>query len=84
MEKITSILEKQLKEAPAEKFDLIVRTTEAPPSHLKWLASEGIEVRRKFRLTPGLAVSCRGRDALRLLDAAWIVSIELDGPVQAR
>jgi hypothetical protein len=31
MAKITPTLEKQLKEAPTEKFDLIVRTAEAPP-----------------------------------------------------
>ena len=83
MPKISSALERQLRDSPDETFDLIVRTDGDVSPHLKWLASEGIQIKRQFRLTPGIAVSCRGQDALRLKAANWVVSIELDAPVKA-
>ena len=83
MSKIKPELQQTLTEGMTETFDLIVRTESDATPHLRWLASEGIEVKRQFRLTPGLAVSCTGQDALRLLEAEWVVSVELDAPVRA-
>lgn len=83
MPKISTALEQQLNEAPDQSFDLIVRTDGDPTAHLRWLASEGIQVNRQFRLTPGLAVTCTGQDALRLLEPDWVISIETDAPVRA-
>ena len=78
MVKISAALKKQLMDEPEETFNLIIRTKKDTTRHLNWLTSEGIKVNRQFRLTPGLAVTCQGRDAVRLLTAKWVVSIELD------
>jgi hypothetical protein len=83
MPKINIELQQTLTERMSDTFDLIVRTDGDASPHLRWLAAEGIEVKRQFRLTPGLAVSCTGQDALRLLEADWVISVELDAPVRA-
>jgi hypothetical protein len=41
-----------------------------------------LQVKQQFKLSPGVAVSGSGRDALKLLDQSWVVSVELDAPVQ--
>ena len=76
--KISKTLAQQFEDQPEKTFNLIVRTDGDATPRLKWLASEGIEVTRQFRLTPGVAVTCQGRDASRLLKVKWIRSIELD------
>ena len=81
MPKIKAALAEQLREAPDETFDLIVQVDGDVTPHLKWLASEGIQVKRQFRLRPGVAVSCSGQDGLRLAAAKWVVSVELDAPI---
>lgn len=83
MAKIKSELEEQLKSMPNRMVDLIVRTQGDVTSHLDWLAVEGIEVRFQYRLPPGVAVTCAGADALKLLNQDWVKSIELDAPVHA-
>jgi hypothetical protein len=50
---------------------------------LDWLAANDIEVKQVFKLSPGVAVSCPGRDALKLLAQDWVVSVELDEAVRA-
>ena len=83
MAKISPELEQQLKEMPNRTVDLIVRTVGDATPHLDWLASTGLQVKQQFKLSPGVAVSGSGQDALKLVDQTWVVSIELDAPVKA-
>ena len=82
MSKISPELEQQLNDMPNRTVDLIVRTDGNATPHLEWLASAGLQVKQQFRLSPGVAVSGSGRDALKLLDQSWVVSVELDAPVK--
>ena len=75
------MLEQQLKANPNEPVDLIVRTQGDASPRLNWLAAAGLQVTQQFRLTPGVAVSCAGRNALKLLTQDWVLSVELDAPV---
>ncbi len=81
MAKIDRELEQQLRASPEETVDLIVRTQGDPTPHLTWLASAGLRVKQQFKLTPGVAVSGSGQDALQLLSQDWVLSVELDAPV---
>ena len=83
MAKIDPKLEQRLQDMPNRAVDLIVRTDGDPTPHLKWLAANDIEVKQVFKLSPGVAVSCPGRDALKLLAQDWVVSVELDEAVRA-
>jgi hypothetical protein len=83
MAKIDPKLEQRLQDMPNRAIDLIVRTTGDPSPHLDWLATNDIEVKQVFKLSPGVAVSCPGRDALKLLNQDWVVSVELDEAVRA-
>lgn len=83
MPKISPELEQQLETMPNRTVDLIVCTDGDVTPHLEWLASAGLQVKQQFRLSPGVAVSGSGRDALKLLDQSWVVSVELDAPVKA-
>ncbi|MBN1217917.1 MAG: hypothetical protein JXM69_03225 [Anaerolineae bacterium] len=82
MAKISPELAQQLKDMPHKTVDLIVRTTEDATPYLAWLDSAGLQVKQQFRLSPGLAVSGSGQDALKLLDQEWVISVELDAPVK--
>jgi hypothetical protein len=82
MSKISPELEQQLNDMPHRTVDLIVRTDGNATPHLEWLASAGLQVKQQFKLSPGVAVSGSGRDALKLLDQSWVVSVELDAPVK--
>jgi hypothetical protein len=82
MTKISPELEQQLKAAPLDIFNLIVRTSGDVTPHLKWLTLAGLQVKQQFRLSPGVAVSGMGQNVLQLLNQSWVVSIELDKPVQ--
>lgn len=83
MAKIDPKLEQRLQDMPNRAVDLIVRTDGDPTPHLEWLADHNLEVRQVFRLSPGVAVSAPGRDALKLLDQDWVVSVEVDEGVKA-
>jgi hypothetical protein len=83
MAKIDPKLEQRLQDMPNRAIDLIVRTAGDPSPHLDWLAANDIEVKQVFKLSPGVAVSCPGRDALKLLAQDWVVSVELDEAVRA-
>jgi hypothetical protein len=82
MAKISPELEQQLKAMPNRTVDLIVRTDGDATPHLEWLASAGLQVKQQFRLSPGVAISSSGQDALKLLDQSWVVSVELDETVR--
>ncbi len=81
MAKINPELEQQLKSMPNRTVDLIVRTDGDATPRLEWLASAGVQVKQQFRLSPGVAVSCTGQDALKLLAQDWVISVEPDAPV---
>jgi hypothetical protein len=83
MAKISAELEQQLKAKPEQPVDLIVQAHGDVTPHLAWLASAGLEVKRQYKLSPGVAVCGRGADALKLLDQAWVKQIQLDTPVRA-
>jgi hypothetical protein len=81
MAKISPELEQQFINNPAETVNLIVRTTGGPSPRLAWLDAAGLKVTQQFRLTPGVAVTCTGQNALKLLTQDWVLSVELDAPV---
>ncbi len=83
MTKINPDLKQQLQEQPDELFDLIVRTDGAAEPHIAWCEANNLQVKRQYRLSPGLALCGRGADALKLLDVDWVISVETDAPVQA-
>ena len=83
MAKIDPKLEQRLQDMPNRSVDLMVHTDGDPSPHLDWLAANEIEVRHVIKLMPGVAISCPGRDALKLLTQDWVVSIELDEAVRA-
>lgn len=82
MAKISAQLEQQLKDMPNRTVDLIIRTDGDATPYLDWLAQAGLQVKRQFKLSPGVAVSGPGRDALKLLTQHWVVSVEPDAPVR--
>ena len=81
MAKISPELEQQLRAEPDTTVDLIVRTRGDATPHLDWLAAASLRVMQQFRLVPGVAISCSGQDAFKLLTQDWVLSIELDQPV---
>ena len=81
MAKINSELEQRLKSMPNRMVDLIVRTHGSATPHLDWLTSEGVQVKHEYKLSPGVAVTCSGTDALKLLGQDWVKSVELDEEV---
>ncbi len=83
MASISAELEAKIQSAPADTFDLIVKTRGDAGPRLDWFSAHGIKVTRQFRLTPGVAVTCTGTAAQQLLAPDWIVSVELDQPVSA-
>lgn len=78
MATINSELRTQFENQPDQSVDLIVRTDGDVAPHLVWFDNAGVEVKRQFRLTPGVAVTCTGAAALRLLSEDWVVSVEVD------
>jgi hypothetical protein len=68
----------RLKADPEAEFALIVKTEGQPGQYLARLQAQGVEVRRKFRLTRSLAITARAEAALRLVDKAWVEKIEED------
>ena len=81
MAKISPELEQALRTEPNETVELIVRTRGDATPHLTWLAAVGVQVTQQFKLVPGVAASCSGQDALKLLTQDWVLSIESDQPV---
>ncbi len=83
MTKMQVGLEQQLKSTPQQSVNLIVRIHGDATPYLDWLASAGLQVKQQFKLSPGVAVSGLGANALKLLDQDWVKSIELDAPVSS-
>jgi hypothetical protein len=68
----------QFETQPEQPVDLIVRTEGDAAPRLAWFSRAGVDVKRQFRLTPGVAITCTGATALKLLLQDWVVSIEPD------
>lgn len=84
MTKINTELEQQLQENSDKMFDLIIRTEGGITSYMAWLVENEIEVKRQYRLVPGAAIQCRGEQGVKLLEASWVISIEIDAPMKTR
>lgn len=82
MTKINETLKQTFARQPEQTFQLIIRISHDSSSHLAWLKSEGFTVRQQFRLSPGVALSCSGAQAMKLLAQDWVISIDADGPVR--
>ena len=76
--KVDAKLLERLKADPEAEFALIVKTEGEPGQYLARLQAQGVEVRRKFRLTRALAFTARAEAALQLADKAWVEKIEED------
>ncbi|GEM_PF-1251664 len=81
MPKISTTLIQQFQQMADTTFDLLVRTNGQATPHLAWLTENGLSVRHQFKLSPGVAITGWGKNALKLLNQSWVVSIELDGSV---
>jgi len=81
MAKISTELQSQLKENLNDNFDLIVRVQGDITSHLEWFAAAEITVTQQFRLSPGVAITCSGAKAQKVMSQDWVISVELDKPV---
>jgi hypothetical protein len=81
MASIAPALKSQLQREPDKRLDLIVKIEGQPRND--WLAARNIQIRRVYRLTPMVAVTCTGAAALELAGQDWVISIELDAAVSA-
>ena len=85
MATMSAQLESDIKAMAAnETINLIVWTDGDATPHLNWLKTEGIEVRQQYKLKPGIAITCSGSNALKLLPQAWVLEIKEDGTVQTQ
>lgn len=80
-QKLEASLRATLKAAGDQPVDLIIRTDGKPAQYTTAVAQSGVAVRQTFNLLPGLAVTAPASAILRLVDEAWIVSIEPDRAV---
>ena len=67
--------------APRETVDLVVRISEDSDQHVSRVQELGFQVRHRFRLLPGLAVTGTVEHIRDLLVEDWVTGIELDQPV---
>jgi hypothetical protein len=81
MGKIDDGLYQKLAAEPDQSVALIVRTAGDPQPHLQRLAELGLDVRRRFKMLPGVAVTGSANAALKLLGEGWVTKIEEDRPV---
>jgi hypothetical protein len=81
--KLPTTLYQQMERAPQEKFDLILRVTQASDPIQKAIEQAGCTVRYRLTLVPSFAVTAPGRAVLALLDHPWLLSVEPDQPVKA-
>lgn len=68
---------------PTDRFRLIVRVSGDLAQAEALLGKGGIQMRRRCKLINGLVIECTGAQAASLLAEPWLISAELDQPVQA-
>ncbi len=81
MVKIDPSLRRQLEAEPEGSVRLIVRLRDPPRDVMEQVASRGIEVRRRYRLMPAIAIAGPAKACLSLLDEPWVASVEMDHEV---
>jgi hypothetical protein len=83
MAKIDQPLERKLARAPQAEARLIVRIHGDVDFCAERAASRGLQVTRKLKLLPALAIRGPAQICLSLLGEPWVVRIEEDRPVKA-
>ena len=83
MTKVDSQTLSAWRRAPAREVDLIVRVEGSLVERALELENQGIQVRRRLRLTSSVAIRCAGRVAVKLAKISWITRIEPDKTVRA-
>ncbi len=81
--KADEALVRRLKSFPEREFDLLLRVSPDARDAAAEVGKRGLEVRRRYRLIDALAVRASGKEALRLMEEPWVVSVEEDRDVQA-
>jgi hypothetical protein len=81
--KVDEALLAEWRRRPADTFRLIVRVSGELAEAEARLIKAGIQMRRRFKLINGLVIECTGAQAASLLNESWLLSGELDQPVQA-
>ena len=76
-------LVQRLQDAPDADFLLILRVSGDVAAAAAELQKESVEVRRMLGLIRAVAVRASGRQALGLLDAPWLIRMEVDSIVRA-
>jgi len=81
MAKIDAKLRQQLEGEPEAYMHLIVRLVDAPQDVEERVARRGLQVRRRYRLIPAVAVAGAAKACLSLLDEPWVAFVEPDHEV---
>jgi hypothetical protein len=82
MARVEAALVAEFQARPGERFRLIARVTGELAQAEARLVAGGARVRRRSRLINGLVIECTGAQIAALLAEPWLVSVELDQPVQ--
>lgn len=83
MAKIDAPLRQKLTQMPQAEVRLIVRVRGDLNACADEAAARGLQVTRKLKLLPALAIRGRAQVCLGLLDEPWVTRIEADRPVKA-
>lgn len=83
MAQVDPSLRKAWRASPRKKVDLILHVDGNVQERAHLLETQGVEVRRTFRLTRTLSVRCTASRALKLLDLPWVTRVETDSTVHA-
>jgi len=81
MAKIDPALRKTWKQNPSAIVNLLLRLDGDVSERIEQLEAIDVQVRRRFRLTGGIAVRCKASVALTLGRRSWITKIEEDRPL---
>lgn len=79
--KLSESLRHSIETAPPQPLDFIVRVQAADDETQARLEAAGLTVRYRLTLVPQFIVTGPGHAILALLDEAWLVGVESDGPV---
>jgi hypothetical protein len=81
--KVDAMLLTEWRARPGDTFRLILRVSTDLDQATAKLADKNIKVRRRCKLINGLVIESSGAQAASLLAESWVLSAELDQPVQA-
>ena len=83
MAKVDSLTRKSWKDHPRTLVNLIIHVDGNVRERSAALEKRRVQIKRHFRLTHSLGISCSGKTALGLLSIPWITRIEPDRKVRA-